>query len=356
MVRRSHIDTEELRSLLSERSLQVFRMLVDHYIEEGQPVSSRALSRGSGLDLSSATVRNVMADLEDLGLISSPHTSAGRVPTVKGYRLFVDGLLQFPQLDDSAMREIAEEVSEEADLQPLLERTSALLSRLSRFAGVVTLPRGDHVNLKQVEFVSLSEDRVLVVLVMSDHEVQNRIIRTRRRIRPSELQRASNQINRMLRKAALQAVRKRLLQEMRYAEEAIGRLMRATIEFAEQTFRSGEGSDDYVLSGETNLMDVADLGNVEKLKRLFETFQQKRTILMLLDEAVKAEGVQLFIGEESGYSVLDDCSLVTSAYEVGGRVVGVLGVIGPTRMPYGQVIPLVRGAARALSASLNFHH
>ncbi|MDD9818039.1 MAG: heat-inducible transcriptional repressor HrcA [Gammaproteobacteria bacterium] len=350
-----HADLKGLEEQISERGLYLFRSLVERYIEAGQPVSSRALARDSGLDISPATVRNVMADLEDIGLIRSPHTSAGRIPTVKGYRLFVDSLLQLSDMESSKLQSISEEMQLETDAQQLLERTSSMLSRITRLAGVVTLPKSDSLTVRQVEFIPLSGDQVLMVLVMNDHEVQNRIFHTRRAFTLSELQEASGYLSDLLRLGSgLQAARGQLVREMRRTRDDINQLMQAVIEFAEQACRSREGNEDYVLAGGTNLMEIGDLGDVERIKRLFQTFEEKRDILHLLDEAIQAEGVRIFIGEESGYEVLDNCSVVASPYEVDGRVVGVLGVIGPTRMPYSEVIPVVDVTARMLSVALNF--
>lgn len=341
-------------SQLSERSLFLFRALVEHFIHDGQPVGSRTLARDTGLDLSPATIRNIMADLEDFGLLHAPHTSAGRVPTVKGYRLFVDSLLRIHSLDDTEVRQIARELDGGESVPMLMQRTSSMLSEITKLAGIVMLPRTGHQSLRQIEFVSLSDNRVLVILVVNEREIQNRIIHTARPYKPSELQQASNYLNAMYSGKDLQAVRAELLGELKKMKDDVNEIMQTAIEIAQKAFNLGaEAGSDYVLSGQTNLMGVTDLCDLDKLKRLFESFQRKRDILHLLEYAVNARGVQIFIGDESGYEVLDNCSVVTSPYEVEGEILGVLGVIGPTRMHYERVIPIVDITARMLGSALN---
>ncbi len=341
---------------LSERSLYLFKALVEHYIHDGQPVGSRTLARETDLDLSPATIRNVMADLEDMELITAPHTSAGRIPTAKGYRFFVDSLLRINNLNTAEVERIAAELDPTADIKALMERTSTMLSEITHLAGIVMLPRTEHKSLQHVEFVKLSDDRVLVILVMSDREVQNRIIQTAKPYSNAELQEASNYVNSHFTGKDLNAVRSDILNELRKAKDEVNQVMQTAIEMAGSAIMKGDGGHgDYLMTGQTNLMEVAELCDIDKLKRLFEIFSQKRDILHLLDQAVHANGVQLFIGEESGYEVLDACSVVTSPYEADGEIVGVLGVIGPTRMPYQRVIPIVDVTAKMLGSALNSH-
>ena len=339
---------------LGERAQHLLRILIESYIRDGQPVGSRALSRESGLQLSSATVRNVMADLEELGFVASPHTSAGRIPTDKGYRFFVDTLLQLRPLDASLSEQIRRqlEASREAPTD-LITTVSQLLSSATQLAGVVTLPRSRAAQVSQVEFVALAENRVLVVLVYNDREVQNRIIQTERRYSPDELKRASNYLNEQFRGRSLAGVREEILRQLSEDRAHMNQIMLDAISVAQQVFESGEDKLEYVIKGETNLMGVADLTNVEKLRRLFEAFNEKRDFLHLLDHSLKAERVQIFIGHESGYRILDDCSVVTAPYADTDGVVGVLGVIGPTRMAYERVIPIVDMTAKLLGAALN---
>jgi len=341
---------------LSERSLYLFKMLVERFIEDGQPVGSRTLARDVSLDLSPATIRNVMADLEELGLLHSPHTSAGRVPTIKGYRLFVDTLLRVNKLNSKEIERIAEELDPRQNVQSLMLRTSAMLSDVTRLAGIVMLPRQEHHSLKHVEFVALSENRILVILVINESEIQNRVIHTGRVYTASELQQAANYLNEMYVGRDLASIRSELLQELKKMKESVNQVMQAAIEMAQQAFVETDTQSDYVLAGQTNLMDVAELCDVERLKKLFNSFNQKRDILHLLEQSINARGVQIFIGEEAGYDVLDDCSVVTSPYEVEGQVLGVLGVIGPVRMHYERVIPIVDITAKMLSSVLNSHN
>ena len=338
---------------LPERSLYLFKALVEHFIRDGQPVGSRTLARDSRMDLSPATIRNVMADLEDLGLLQSAHTSAGRVPTVKGYRLFIDSLMRIGKLDEKEVQRIAEDLGAGQNLETLLERVSSTLSEVTKLAGVVTLPTTEQKALRQVEFVSLSANQVLVILVVSDNEIQNRIIHTAKHYSPSELQQASNFLSQAFAGKDLPTVRAEILKELQSMKKNVNQLMQTAIEIAQQAFIAGDTKKDYVLSGQTNLMDVAEPCDVEKLKKLFNTFNQKKDVLHLLEQAINASGVQIFIGEESGYEVFDECSVVTSPYKVDGEIVGVLGVIGPTRMNYEKVIPIVDVTARMLGSALN---
>ncbi|MCZ6804387.1 MAG: heat-inducible transcriptional repressor HrcA [Proteobacteria bacterium] len=343
-------------SQLSDRSLFLFKALVEHFIEDGTPVGSRTLSKDSSLNLSPATIRNVMADLEDFGLLQSPHTSAGRIPTAKGYRLFVDSLLRVHDLKSSEVEKIARELDPESDFPLLMQRTSSMLSDITQLAGVVMLPRSEQSTLEHIEFVALSANRVLVILVVNDRDVQNRIINTGKTYSASELQQVSNYLNEIFAGKDLPHVRATILDELEKMKEQVNQSMQSAIEMAQRAFNSDttkSESEELLLSGQTNLMDVAELGEVDKLKKLFESFNQKRDILHLLEQAINADGMQIFIGEESGYDVLDNCSVVTSPYEVDGQILGVLGVIGPTRMHYERVIPIVDITAKMLGVALN---
>jgi heat-inducible transcriptional repressor len=350
---------EAVEDSLNERARHLLRILVESYIRDGQPVGSRVLSRESGLQLSSATIRNVMADLEELGFVASPHTSAGRIPTDRGYRFFVDTLLRTqPQLaDEAAVAEIRRQVdSSRENSKELVTSVSQLLSSVTRLAGVVTLPQTQKASISHIEFVPISDNRVLVVLVFDDAEVQNRLIQLERYYSPDELKRASNFLNEQFRGRTLAQVRQEIVSQLKEAHAHLNKVMLDAISVAQHVFEAGdEGKDrlEYVIKGETNLMGVAELSSVEKLRRLFEAFNEKRDFLHLLDQSLRAEGVQIFIGHESGYQILDDCSVVTAPYAVGESVVGVLGVIGPTRMAYERVIPIVDLTAKLLTAALN---
>jgi heat-inducible transcriptional repressor len=300
-----------------------------------------------------------MADLEDFGLLDSPHTSAGRVPTAKGYRLFVDSLLRVNDLNSIEVEKIAKELDPGNDFKSLMQRTSLMLSDITQLAGVVMLPRTEQSKLQHIEFVVLSGNRVLVILVVNDREVQNRIINTSRTYSASELQEASNYLNDIFAGKDLAYVRTNILDELEKTKEQLSQSMQTAMEMAQLAFdyeKSKVKSDELFFSGETNLMDIAELFEVDKLKKLFNTFNQKRDILHLLEQAISADGIQIFIGEESGHDVLDDCSVVTSPYEVDGKILGVLGVIGPTRMHYERVIPIVDITAKMLGSALNLNN
>ena len=346
----SHDDT------LNDRAQQLLRTLVEQYIREGQPVGSRSLSRESGMALSAATIRNVMADLEELGFVTSPHTSAGRVPTDKGYRFFVDTLLKVRPLETEAVQIIQQGlVSRSDDPTALVAAASKMLSSITQLAGVVTLPRQEHKELTQIEFLSLSDNRVLAVLVTNGREVQNRVMQLERTYSSEELRRAANYLNQQFAGRDLSTVREKLVAQLKQTREHLNQSMIDAIWLAQQVVASDEARPpmQYVIAGETNLMGFAELSSVEKLRRLFEAFNQQHDVLHLLDQSLRAEGVQIFIGHESGHTIFDDCSVITAPYAIDKEVVGVLGVIGPTRMAYERVIPIVDLTARLLGAALN---
>lgn len=341
---------------LSPRAEHLLKTLIERYIAEGEPVGSRTLARHAGLDLSPATIRNVMVDLEEMGLVSSPHTSAGRIPTQRGYRLFVDTLLKIRPLTEEQVRVIKEELlSAEQDPHHLMESASHLLSEISKLAGLVLVPhRDDEVTFRHIDFLALSSRRVLVILVTEDGRVDNRIIHADREYTASELEQAANYFNESYAGMLLADVKRSLLREMQQVSADLQRIMDLATEMARRALAGDKDeADELVVSGESNLMGIPDLGDVNKLRRLFEAFTTKRDLLHLLDESMRVNGIKIFIGSESGYAVLEDCSLVTASYSVGRRVVGTLGVVGPTRMPYEHVIPIVDLTARLVSAALS---
>lgn len=344
---------DNVYSELNERAQHLLKVLVQRHIRDGQPVGSRVLTRDSGLSLSPATVRNVMSDLEELGYVQAPHTSAGRVPTDKGYRFFVDTLLTIRNLKVPDVDRLRLRLDSASGAGGLVDSASNLLSGLTRYVGLVTLPRHSYNAFRQVEFLPLSERRVLVIVIANEHEVQNRVIRTERDFSAEELRRVANFLNQEFAGKDFRSVREHLIQEIDRARQDMNNLMESVVAVAKQVFIEQAAESDYVLAGQTNLMEHADLANVEKLRELFEAFNQKRDMLHILDQSIQAQGVQIFIGQESGYNVFDGCSLVTSTYEVDGEVLGVLGVIGPTRMPYERVIPIVDLTARLLGDALN---
>ncbi|MFO1421221.1 MAG: heat-inducible transcriptional repressor HrcA [Candidatus Competibacteraceae bacterium] len=339
---------------LGERTQHLLRVLVERYIRNGQPVGSRTLARDAGLDLSPATVRNVMADLEELGYLRAPHTSAGRVPTARGYRFFIDALLHLKPLEDQEIEILRRRIDQPVrDGAELARSVSDLLSGVTHLAGVVMLPRRKVTTLRQVEFLPLTENRTLVILVLNSQEVQNRVIQTRRPYNATELQQAANYLNQQFTGQDIHQVRESLLRDLRETRDNLDQLMQTVVEMAEQTFEPESNGQDYVVAGQTQLMRYADLSDLDKLRQLFEAFNHKRDLLHLFDQCLHADGVQIFIGEESGFEALEDCSVVTAPYSVAGRVLGVLGVIGPTRMAYDRVIPVVDVTARLLAAALN---
>lgn len=339
--------------ILNERAQHLLKTLVSRYIFDGQPVGSRVLSRDSGLELSPATVRNVIANLEELGLVSSPHTSAGRIPTVKGYRLFVDTLLQVKPLLTNEIDRMKLQLEGAGDREKLIEVASAMLSDITHLAGVVTVPKQEQLTLRQVEFLSLSKNQVLVILVVNEQDVQNQIISTSRQFSPAELRQAANYLTAEFRGIDLNEIRTNILGEMRDAREQMNQMMVDAVTMAEQAFAVSGEHESVLVAGQTHLMEYGELADMDRLRNLFEAFNRKRDILHLLDQSLSTEGVQIFIGEESGYDIFDDLSVVTSTYEADGEVLGVLGVIGPTRMAYERVIPIVDLTARLLGAALN---
>ena len=345
---------------LNERAQRLLTALIEAYIRDGQPVGSRTLTRESGLTLSSATVRNVMADLEEYGFVTSPHTSAGRIPTDKGYRFFVDTLLKMRPAGgvDQGVLNVLEQRFGAASDDPraLVASASHLLSSFTQLAGVVTIPRQSHSAVTQIEFLALSDNRVLAILVVNGREVQNRILQLDRPFAGEDLRRAANFLNEQFRGRELSEIRLALVAQLQETRAHMNQLMLDAISMAQQMFGVSEGGGDgadVVIAGETNLMGFAELSNVEKLKGLFDAFNEKRDILHLLDQCLRADRVQIFIGHESGYRILDDLSVVTAPYTVDNEVVGVLGVIGPTRMAYERVIPIVDLTARLLGTALN---
>lgn len=338
--------------MLSERARILLKTLVERYIADGQPVGSRALARFSGLDLSPASIRNIMADLEEMGFIASPHTSAGRIPTPRGYRFFVDTLLTVKPLEEGEIHQLEGQLQAD-NTQRLVASASHLLSDLTRFAGVVMTPRRRTAAFRHIEFVNLSDRRILLIIVTPEGDVQNRIIATDRAYTPSELTEAANFLNQHYAGLTFEEIKPRIQQELTELRENMVQLMTRALEVGSEAAKPGEA---YVLSGEGNLLHVQDLSsNMQSLRRLFELFEQKTGLLQLLDLSSRAQGVQIFIGGESGLVPLDECSIVTAPYKVDGQVVGTVGVIGPTRMAYERVIPIVDITARLLSSALSQH-
>lgn len=338
----------------SERAQYLLRVLIQRFIRDGQPVGSRTLSRDSSIELSPATIRNVMSDLEELGLIAAPHTSAGRIPTPQGYRMFVDTLVRYKQPKDGEIRRLLTQLSEQQDdPEAMLSSVSSMLSTITSLAGVVTIPKVQRAILRQIEFLTLSDNRVLAILVINDSEVQNRILHTEQRHTTAELQRAANFINEHYVGSDLVQIREKLISDLDNTRNSMNQAMHDIISVAQSAMEGAAAPhDEYLLAGETNLMDFAELSDVGTLRRLFDAFSKKRFMLDLLDRSISASGVQIFIGEESGYEILDDCSVVTAPYRIDDDHIGVLGVIGPTRMAYDRVVPIVDITAKLLGSAL----
>ena len=331
--------------MLDDRARLLLKTLIERYIADGQPVGSRTLSRASGLDLSPATIRNVMSDLEEIGLIASPHTSAGRVPTARGYRLFVDTMLTAQQGEMDAPALTPDQP------QKVIANAAQLLSNLSHFVGVVMAPRRSSV-FKHIEFLRLSERRLLLIIVAPDGDVQNRVLFTDTDYTASELQEASNYLNANFSGMAIEQVRARLHHEVDRLRGEIAKLMQAAVQVGSEVM--SQAQDEVVISGERNLLAVTDFSsNMNQLRRAFDLFEQKAQLMRLLDVSSEAEGVRIFIGGESQTVPVEDLSVVSAPYEVDGQVVGTLGVIGPTRMPYDRMIQIVDITSRLVSNALS---
>ncbi|QRX84613.1 heat-inducible transcriptional repressor HrcA [Glaciimonas sp. PAMC28666] len=336
---------------LDTRAQTLLKALVERYIADGQPVGSRALSKISGLELSPATIRNIMADLEEMGFVASPHTSAGRVPTPRGYRVFVDTLLTVQPIDESALESRMQTRLQTNSPQKIIANAAQVLSSLSQFAGVVLTPRRESI-FQQIEFLRLSEKRILLVIVGPSGDVQNRLLLTDVDYTPSQLIHAANFINQNYGGQSIDDVRLRLQTEVRQLRDDMNRLMMAAVEAGSEAMT--DDADEVVISGERNLLSVTDLSSsMSSLRKLFDMFEQKTNLMRLLDISGKATGVQIFIGGESQLVPMEEMSVVTAPYEVNGKIVGTLGVIGPTRMAYQRVIPIVDITAKLLSNALS---
>ena len=339
--------------VISERASILLKTLVEHHIQDGQPVGSSTLLKVAGLPVSAATIRNVMSDLEERGYLHSPHTSAGRVPTALGYRLFVDTLLQIQAPEDDAVSALRAELNPDKSATELVQAASSLLSNITAQAGLVTVPRQEANQLRQVEFLPLSGNRVLVILVVNEREVQNRIIHTQRPFTEAQLRDAAAMVNQRYAGQALNQVKERILREMREARSQIDSYLEDALDLASKALDQEGDGEECMMVGESRLLGSATAEEMPTLRDLFESFEQKKDLLHLLERSTRAEGVQIFIGEEAGYDVFGNYSVVTAPYNDGFRTLGVLGVIGPKRMEYARVIPIVDVTARMLSSALS---
>ncbi len=335
---------------LDERTQILLRHLIQSYIRDGQPVGSKSLAQKSGLDVSSATIRNIMASLEQMGLVDSPHVSAGRVPTKAGYRFFIDSLLEVRDLGKQAQQIVNQTFSEDKTSQDLIHSATGILSQLTHLTGLVSVTRPARIEVRHIEFMKLSDRRILVIMVVNADQVYNKVIQVDRDYTDLELTEAEKCLSRYLIGSDFAQARARIKKEMQAHKEEVNRIMDSVLEVMGAV--CAEDQEELLTAGEANLLQFAELSDVNKLRELFEIFNQKRDLLHILDGCADAEGVQIFIGSESGYEVLNDCSVIGAPYSLGGDAVGVLGVIGPTRIAYEQVIPAVDMTARLLSSAL----
>lgn len=338
---------------LEPRAANLLKLLVERYIKDGQPVASRQLSKAVGNALSPATIRNVMADLDELGFVCSPHTSAGRVPTSRGYRFFVDSLLEPERVPARTQQRMAREIlSDQGSGEAMLQAASSVLSSLTTMAGVVTVPRRNRAVLRRIEFLPLSGQRVLAILVVNGFEVQNRVLATERSFEAAELEQFANVINAHYAGQDLVTLRQALQRDLGNTKQQVDRTLTDALQLLNSASPASRDDGDMLVAGGANLFRFHDPTQIERLRDLFDALDRKRDLLAVFDQCLKGRGVQLFIGEESGYEVLDGCTVVTAPYTVEGQHAGVLGVIGPTRMAYSRIIPLVSDTARILSKGL----
>ena len=341
----------ECTNMINDRAQVLLKTLVERYISDGQPVGSRALQQYSGLEVSPATIRNVMADLEAMGLVSSPHTSAGRVPTALGYRLFIDTLMVVQPLSEAKVLQL------ENQLQPdnpsrLLTQASNVLSELTRFAGVVATPKRASITVRQIEFLRLSEKRVLLIIVMPDGEVENRVLVTHKDYTQPQLTEAGNFLSQHYANLAFGDIHQRMQNELRQLQHDMTALMSAAMAASDEAM--ARKSEDYVISGERNLLNINDVTtNMSQLRTLFNMFEQKTELLQLLDAGRHAPGVHIFVGNESGLVGLGEFSVVSAPYKADGQIIGTLAVVGPKRMNYERVVPIVDITAKLLSNALS---
>ena len=333
---------------IDTRTQHLLKTLINHHIADGQPVGSKTLTTSSGLDLSSASIRNIMKDLEDAGFISSPHTSAGRIPTHKGYRFFVDSLVTMKS-PNKADLDILQSSLQTSNSKDLVNITADTLSSMTNFAGVVMLPKAKKISFKHIEFLNLSKQRILVIIVTSDGSVQNRVLDTQEEYDQSTLIEASNFFNDHYKDLDISKIKEKIIDELSTMKKNMTNLMSAAVELS----INPKLDENLILTGQGKLLDTVDLSqNVKSIKKIIELFEKKTALLQLLEKSHQSSGMQIFIGEESGYQALDECSIVTAPYQSDGEVLGILGVIGPTRMAYERVIPIVDITAKMLSKSI----
>lgn len=340
-------------SVLNSRAHHLLKTLIDCYVSEGHPVGSKALADASGLNVSTATIRNVMAKLDHLGLVTAPHTSAGRVPTEHGFRFFIDSMLEINPLDSALLQQLKQQLDPDLDRDALIDSASTLVSDMSKMAGIITIPKGGQLSLRQIEFLPLPDKKILAILVVNEKEVQNRVIHVDRDYSQNELLQVANYLNQNFNGRDIFEVRKHLINEMHDTRNQMDAMMKAAVELADQALKpDNQHDEEYLLQGKSNLIRFNDLDDSRQLHQMFDMFESKRDMLQLLDRCIQAEDIQVFIGREAGLDGLGDCSIITSPYSVDGNILGVLGVIGPTRMQYSKMISLVDVTAKLLSSAL----
>ena len=340
---------------LNSRQELLLKALVESFISDGQPVGSTKLSQTQNIAISSATIRGVFGDLEDLGYIYSPHKSAGRVPTELGYRMFVDKMVKVQPVDINLIKKLKINLTKDHERKSIIKKTNEVLSSITELTGIISLPTQKNAELKQIDFLKLSDDKILAILINKNNDVENKIINLDRVYSSSELQEASNYLNAIISGQSVLHIRKILLNELEEMRKDMNSIMSSAITFGKKLFLDTDDSNnesDLLVSGQTRLMNCKELSDIDTLKTLFEAFSEKNNILHLLDKSISSDGVKIFIGAESGYNVLDDCSIVSAPYRFDNDVVGVLGVIGPKRMAYDRVIPIVDITAKLLSEAL----
>jgi len=339
--------------ILNDRAATLLKKLVNSYISDGQPVGSKQLADMAGLDISSATIRNVMSGLEKQGLVVAPHTSSGKIPTEQGLRMFVDTMLEVQPLQKQMFSKLKEQLNPDQNKETLIAQANQMLSDLTHMAGVITVPKNSQSKLRHIEFLPLPENKVLAILVTNEKEVQNRVVHLDQDYSAEQLQAAANYLNQHFSGQDVFAVRKELLSDLNHTRKDMDAIMRTVIEVADKALPGFEQTEQpYLVQGKTNLVRYGDDANMENMQHMLEMFDQKREMLGLLDRCIQAEGVKIFIGHEVGIEGMDDCSVVTAPYSVDGEMIGALGVIGPTRINYDKVIPVVDVTARLLGEAL----
>jgi len=338
---------------LNPRAQQLLKALVDIYITDGQPVASRTLAETTGLDVSSATIRNVMSQLDKLGLVHAPHTSAGRVPTEQGFRFFIDSLMEMQPLTTGMFDTIHSELNANQSTDSLIDTASNLLSDFTKMAGIVTIPKRSQLTLRQIEFLPLPGNRILAILVINDKEVENRVIQADREYTQNELLQVSNIINSQYAGKDIYNIRTSLVETLHQASNNLDQQMKAAADIADKALReNNKNKSDYVIQGTTNLLNFSELESTGKLQQMFQVFNNTRDMVSILDRCINADGVKVYVGRESGIDGLGNCSLITAPYQADGETLGVLGVVGPTRMNYKDVIPVVEITAKLLGQAL----